>query len=102
MKSRISLTNRLSNKQKADIREYCSNEMLRQQKEHTRRMIKIFCVVMNKEFKFGAGRCLKALEKIEELSYQRDTDEVFWSHVDKTLEQIGLTFPPEDYEKMDL
>ena len=101
MKSRIKLQDKISNKQKADIRKYCANEMRKQQKEYTRRMIKTFCVVMNKEFKFGAGRCLKALAKIEELSYQRDNDEVFWTHIDKALEQIGLTFPPEDYDEMD-
>jgi hypothetical protein len=101
VKSRIKPQHKISNKQKADIREYCANEMRKQQKEHTRRMIKIFCVVLHKEFKFGAERCLKALAKIEELSYQRDNDEVFWTHIDKTLEQTGLTFPPEDYEEMD-
>ncbi len=101
MNARIKLQHKISNKQKADIREYCAQEMREQQKEHTRRSIKIFCVALHQTFGFGRDRIAKALQKIHELSKQRDGDEIFWTHIDRLLEQMGLTFQPENYEEMD-
>ena len=102
MKSRLSLNNRLSNKQKADIKEYCSNEMLRQQKEHTRRMIKLFCCALHDEFDFGKTRCGKIVNKINELANEHTTDEVFWYHVDSlVIDYLELDFSRENYEEMD-
>lgn len=102
MKSRIRLNDRLSGKQKADIREFCSQEMLKQQKDNTRRTLKILCAALHKVYGFGELRCKRVLSEIEQLSIQRDNDEVFWYHTDKLMEQIGLEFAPEDYENMDL
>lgn len=101
MNARIKLQHKISNKQKADIREYCANEMREQQKDHTRRSIKIFCVALHQTYGFGKDRIAKALQKMDELSKELDKDEVFWNHVDRLLEQIGLTFQPENYEEMD-
>lgn len=101
MNARIKLQHKISNKQKADIREYCANEMREQQKENTRRMMKIFCVALHQTFGFGKDRCIKALEAINQLSAEREHDEVFWNHVDRVCDQIGLTFKPENYEEMD-
>ncbi len=102
MNARIKLQHKISNKQKADIREYCANEMREQQKEHTRRSIKIFCVALHQTFGFGKDRIAKTLEAINQLSAERDKDEVFWTHIDRTLEQLGLKFNQENYEEMDI
>ena len=101
MNARIKLQHKISQKQKADIREYCANELKEQQKEHTRRSIKLFCVALHQTFGFGRDRIAKVLEAINDLSAERDKDEIFWSHIDRLLEQIGMTFQPEDYEEMD-
>lgn len=101
MNARIKLQHKISQKQKADIREYCANEMREQQKEHTRRSIKIFCVALHQTFGFGRDRIAKVLTEIDELSKQRDNDEIFWTHIDRLLEQIGFNFQPENYEEMD-
>lgn len=101
MNARIKLQHKISQKQKADIREYCANEMREQQKEHTRRSIKIFCVALHQTFGFGKDRLAKVLTEIDKLSKQRDDDEIFWNHIDRLLEQIGFNFQPENYEEMD-
>ena len=41
-------------------------------------------------------------EKYGDLGAERKDDEVFWTHIDRKLEQIGLDFPKEDYEVMDI
>ena len=101
MKARLRLQDKLSNKQKKDIDLYCSESLRKQQTDLVRRMTKIFCVVLNQQFGFGKDRCYKAINAFNELSNRRDYDEVFWTHVDRLLEHIGLNFPQEDYEKMD-
>lgn len=102
MKARLHLNNRISKKQQADIKEYCAQELRKQEVEHTRRMIKIMCVALHEQYGFGSLRLSRVLEKIERLSDIRDKDEVFWYHVDRELKAIGLNFEPEDYEKVDL
>lgn len=37
----------------------------------------------------------------EKRKLQQLTDEVFWAHADKRLEQMGLPFLPEDYDKIE-
>ena len=101
MNARIKLQHKISNKQKADIREYCAGKMREQQKEHTRRSIKIFCVALHQTFGFGRDRIAKVLTEIDELSKERDDDEIFWNHIDRLLEQTGFNFEPENYEEMD-
>lgn len=102
MRARLSLTHKLTKQQQSDIKEFCSQEMRRQEKEHTRRMIKIFCIALHEQFGFGTERCLKVLAAIDKLSDIRNQDEVFWYHIDRELNAMGLDFEPEDYEKVDL
>lgn len=59
------------------------------------------CVVLNKYFGFGKTRLTELVQHIGELSKERNDDEVFWTHIDRYLESIGLDFPKENYEKMD-
>ena len=98
MKARIP---RVNKKQMTAIKSYVGEELAKQEKDRTRRMIKLFCVALHQEFGFGLQRCLKGLEKFNEFGGEREQDEVFWTHIDRVIEQIGLTFPKEDYEDMD-
>jgi hypothetical protein len=41
------------------------------------------------------------LGRIEDISTEREQDEVFWSHIDRYCKHLGIEFPEEDYEKMD-
>lgn len=102
MNARIKLQHKISKKQRDTIEEYCQKRMRELQKEHNRRSIKLFCVALHQTRGYGKDRIASVLEGINKLSAERDKDEVFWSHIDKLLEQIGLNFQPEDYEEMDL
>lgn len=70
--------------------------------EHTRRILKIACIALNEKFGFGAKRCGQFLEEVTSISDKHMDDEAFWIHADKRLDQIGLPFIPEDYERMEI
>lgn len=100
MKARI--PGRVTKRQEGVIREKVRDEYQRQGAEMSRRIFKLFCVALNKEFGFGKNRLSKLMSEISALSNEKQHDEVFWSHMDKVIiEQIGIDFPREDYEKMD-
>lgn len=89
MQARIPPGNRLSRKQKAVIRDYVDER----ERDSTRRILKLVCVVLNEEYGFGAVRLSNVIRKLGELS-QMD-DEVFWHHVDRKMEQLGIPFDKE-------
>ena len=47
-------------------------------------------------------RLMRLIDKVESIARERDMDEVFWSHVDRYCKHIGLDFPDENYERMDV
>lgn len=84
------------------IRNEVAEEMLKQTNDITSRVFKLFCVTLNKDFGFGQKRLVRLIRKIEEISKERDQDEVFWAHIDKyAIEYLGLEFKREDYDRMD-
>lgn len=89
MQARIPPGNRLSRKQKTVIRDYVEE----QERDSTRRILKLMCVVLNEEYGFGATRLPNVIRKLGELS-QTD-DEIFWYHVDRKMEQLGIPFDKE-------
>lgn len=89
MQARIPPGNRLSRKQKAIIRDYVED----QERDSTRRFLKLMCVVLNDEYGFGASRLSNVIRKLGKLS-QMD-DEIFWHHVDRKMEQLGIPFDKE-------
>ena len=100
MKAR--LPQKISKRQEGVIREKVKDEYQRQGQEMSRRIFKLFCVSLNKQFGFGKYRLSRLLADISELSDAKRHDEVFWSHIDKVIiEQIGINFPRENYDKMD-
>jgi hypothetical protein len=84
------------------IRDEVKAEYDRKGQELTRRHLKLFCVAMNEEFGYGKIRLLRAIKRYGDLSAERQDDEIFWYHIDKRLEQMGLDFSKEDYEVMDI
>lgn len=98
MKARTKLNNQIQKK----IKEEVKAEYDKQGQELARRHIKLMCVVLNEQFGFGKERLLKLVRAYGELGEERKEDEIFWSHIDRYLEQIGLDFPKEDYEIMDI
>lgn len=84
------------------LQEFCDEQFTAQAKEHTRRILKIACIALSEQFGFGAERCGKFLSEVTTLSNEHQTDEVFWIHADQRIEQMGLPFEKEDYERMGL
>jgi hypothetical protein len=98
MKARIGI----DKKTKQKISQEVKAEYGRQGRELSRRHIKLFCVALNEEFGFGKKRLLRLIQRYGDLGAERKEDEIFWSHIDRYIEQIGLDFPREDYEVMDI
>lgn len=101
MKARLSLSGKVSNSQMKALREFCDQRFREDAQGHTRRLLKIACISLNEQFGFGVERCGKFLEEVTKISEEHITDEVFWTHADKRLEQMGLPFLPEDYDKIE-
>lgn len=98
MKARVSI----DKKTRQRINDEVKAEFDRQGQELSRRHIKLFCVALNEQFGFGKDRLLKLVQAYGDLGAERKDDEIFWSHIDRYLERIGLDFPKEDYEVMDI
>ena len=84
------------------IRNEVEAEFQKQSKDMANRFFKLFCVCLNQEFGFGKYRLSRVLQAVNNLSAEREQDEIFWSHIDRiVIEQIGLDFVKEDYDRMD-
>lgn len=100
MKARIKPVHSVTKKQKEAVKEYIKQEMQTQQIGGTRRVFKLFCVALHDEYGFGKGRLSNVLSRVSTVCEEKNDDPVFWTHVDRAIEQIGLNFPKEDYEAM--
>ena len=98
MKARVSI----DKKTRQRISDEVKAEFDRQGQELSRRHIKLIFVALNEHFGFGKDRLLKLVQAYGDLGAERKDDEIFWYHIDRHLEQIGLDFPKEDYEVMDI
>ena len=98
MKARVTLDRKTKERINLEVKA----EYDRQGQDLSRRHIKLMCVALNENFGFGKDRLLKLVQAYGDLSAERKDDEIFWYHIDRHLEQIGLDFPREDYEVMDI
>ena len=98
MKARMKLDNKIQKKIKEEVRA----EYERKGQDLARRHVKLICVALNEHFGFGKDRLMKLINAYGELCEERKDDEIFWYHIDKYLERIGLDFQKEDYEVMDI
>ena len=81
---------------------FAKEETERQQKNATRRLYKIMILALVLVFGFGKTRIQRFKDMVNELVEQSATDEAFYYHLDKRLiDQLGLDFEREDYEKLD-
>lgn len=101
MRARIKPTYGVTNKQKKVVAEFLKEEQEKKSKDVVRRVFKLMCVSLNDDFGFGAERLGRLIAKINDLSVEHETDEVFWEHVDKRLDQMGVPFEHEDYDEME-
>ena len=67
----------------------------------TRRIIKIMCIALNEEFGFGAERLSRLVKSINNTTEEWHDNPVFWTDVDRRLEQIGIPFEKENYEELE-
>lgn len=101
MKAHIKPSALAGNKQKRQVRELVREELRRQAGANMRRTFKLFCLCLNEKYGFGKDRLDRLIASVSELAEQHERDEVFWTHVDQRIGQMGLTFDKENYEEMD-
>lgn len=97
MRARLKPSAITSKAQKEAFREY-----QRQQHEgNMRRTFKLLCLALHEEFGFGQQRLRRVIDRIDVLAKEHEEDEVYWAHVDRVVDRLGLNFNPEDYEQVD-
>ena len=83
-----------------ETRVIIARELEVQNKEFTRRIFKLMCYCLNKDFKFGRGRCERLMMSITETLEQTKTDEVFWEHLDQAvIDEMGIPLERDYTEK---
>lgn len=102
MKARISLPGRVSKKQQEVAKRLVREQFRSEAEGHTRRLLKIVCIALNETEGFGQVRLGRFLDVVTKISNEHMYDEVFWVHADRRLDQIGIPYPHEDYEKMEV
>ena len=101
MKARISLPGKVSKKQQEVAKRLVREQFRSEAEGHTRRLLKIVCIALNETEGFGKQRLGRFLDAVTQISDEHMYDEVFWTHADKRIEQMGIPFAPEDYNQTD-
>ena len=77
-------------------KKYISDNLAKEQKDVTRRILKLTCIALNQQFGFGGkSRLAEYIKSVNALCAEAESDEIFWFHVDTALAQIGMDFIPE-------
>ena len=92
----------LSKEQMETAKQVAHEEFRKEGLEYARRLQKIFCIALNERFGFGKERLMRFIEEVDKISEEHMDDEIFWVHADKRLDQIGIPYPHEDYDKMEV
>nr|DAS13050.1 MAG TPA: hypothetical protein [Caudoviricetes sp.] len=61
-----------------------------------RQYMKLTCIALNERLGFGQKRLEVLMAEIIRMSDISETDEEFWTHVDRRIRQLGLEFLEED------
>lgn len=101
MKARVRVFDRATNKQKQMAKDLIKEELQRQAKGNMRRIFKLLCLCLNEEYGFGKHRLSNVIHKVSKLTEEKEYDEVFWTHVDQRMAQIGMEFANENYDEVD-
>lgn len=78
MKARRRVDPKMQERIKNEVKE----EFTRQSNDMAQRVFKLFCVALHQTFGFGKYRLSRLLQAVNELSNEREQDEIFWTHVD--------------------
>jgi hypothetical protein len=98
---KANIPTRVSNKQMAAIRKEVAKELERQEQSNIRRVFKLVCASLHEQYGFGKVRCGRVLQMVSKLAAEHENDEVYWYHIDRLMEQIGIEFINENYEEVD-
>lgn len=101
MQARISLPGKVSKKQQEVARRLVKEQFRSEAQGHTRRLLKIVCIALNETEGFGKVRIGRFLDVVTRISDEHIDDEVFWTHADRRIEQMGISFEREDYSQTD-
>lgn len=101
MRARIRPADKLSKEQRAAMQDYAKAEFVKQAQDNVRRVFKLLCLSLHEEFGFGKDRCTRLIQRINALAKEHEQDEVYWTHVDSVMQDIGVEFEPENYAEMD-
>lgn len=99
MRARIPAANRLAKSTLRTIDQYANQqmqaradaEMAKRESAYLRKILKIVCVANNMEFRIGATRALRFINRINTMLADED-DELIMRHVDAYLAKMGLEF----------
>ena len=97
MKARIPPRQQISNQSLKAVDEYIQEES----HNMSRRLFKLVAVALNELYGFGAKRNLELSQRVGNLIIEHQDDEIFWEHVDRRCDQMGLRYPHEHYEQME-
>ncbi|MBS5783827.1 MAG: hypothetical protein KID04_13240 [Clostridium sp.] len=98
MKAHIPPRQQISNRSLKAVDEYIQEES----HNMSRRLFKLVAVALNELYGFGAKRNLELSQRVGNLIIEHQDDEIFWQHVDQRCDQMGLGYPHEDYEQMEV
>ncbi|MCO7136140.1 hypothetical protein NIF40_01165 [[Clostridium] leptum] len=103
MKARIPARHKVSNKQYKALTEIAKKEVQKKEVEQVRRIFKLFAWALhnNESDPWGKVRIGRLIADVGRLCSEKDQDPVFWQHLDKCMQQIGLDFELENYDKME-
>jgi len=106
MKVKINPLSCLSNKQQKAVNEYANERALQVYNEEAsgliRRCYKTFAVALHKKYGFGKSRLLDLMDELSDISKLRNTDDVFWHHIDDIIvDELKLGFERENYKDLE-
>ena len=96
MRARIKSSAIVSKAQKRAVNDLLEVEMGKQYQKVMRRFFKLMCVSLNEDFGFGKVRLMRLISRISRVAAEHANDEIYWTHVDRRIEQLGLEFSKED------
>lgn len=97
MKAHIPPEKLISGRSLKAVEEYIQDESMNM----SRRLFKLVAVALNDLYGFGAERNLKLSQHVGSLIVENRDNEVFWEHVDRRCDQMGLGYPHENYDQME-
>ena len=85
MNSRIPPNRQFSKKVKHKLAEAADEYVRGRQARIIQRVMKAFCYVLNRKYKFGHDKLLNVMNEVDNLVDQHEQDEAFWEHLDHVV-----------------